>query len=107
MSKKIYVGNLTYTATEDDVRQLFEQFGEIMSVKIIMDNMTGRPKGFGFVEMSSNEDADKAISSLNGSAFMERTLNVSEARPQTARGKDAGKSRQGKTGGRRGSGGWR
>jgi RNA recognition motif-containing protein len=107
MSKKIYVGNLSYTATENDVRQMFEQFGEIMSVKIIMDNMTGRPKGFGFVEMSSDEDADKAISALNGNTFMDRTLNVSEARPQAARGRDAGKSRQGKTGGRRGSGGWR
>lgn len=107
MSKKIYVGNLSYTAGEDDVRKLFEQFGEILSVKIIMDNMTGRARGFGFVEMSSNEEADKAISSLNGSSFMERTINVSEARPQTGRGKDAGRSRQGRSGGRRGSDGWR
>ncbi len=107
MSKKIYVGNLSYTAREDDVRELFEKFGEIESVKIIMDNMTGRPKGFGFVEMTSNEEADKAIATLNGTAFMERTLNVSEARPQTGRGKDAGRARQGKPSGRRGSGGWR
>jgi RNA recognition motif-containing protein len=107
MSKKIYVGNLSYRASEDDVRQLFEKFGEIESVKIIMDNMTGRPKGFGFVEMSSNEDADKAVAELNGSEFMERTLNVSEARPQTARGRDAGRSGQGRSSGRRGSGGWR
>jgi RNA recognition motif-containing protein len=104
MTKKIYVGNLPYTATEDDVRQLFEKFGEIQSVKIIMDNMTGRPKGFGFVEMSSNEDATKAIEALNGTPFMERTLSVSEARPQTGRGKD---SRQGRYSGRKGSGGWR
>jgi cold-inducible RNA-binding protein len=107
MAKKIYVGNLSYTAREDDIRELFEKFGEIESVKIIMDNMTGRPKGFGFVEMTSNEEADKAIATLNGTAFMERTLNVSEARPQTARGKDAGRARQGKPSGRRGSGGWR
>jgi RNA recognition motif-containing protein len=107
MSKKIYVGNLSYTAHEEDVRRLFEQFGEIESVKIIMDNMTGRPKGFGFVEMSSNEEADKAISGLNGTAFMERTLSVSEARPQTGRGRDTGKSRQGRPSGGRGSGGWR
>ena len=101
MSKKIYVGNLSYRASEDDVRQLFEKFGEIESVKIIMDNMTGRPKGFGFVEMSSNEDADKAVAELNGSEFMERNLNVSEARPQTARGRDAGRSGQGRSSGRR------
>lgn len=107
MSKKIYVGNLTYTAREDDVRELFEKFGEIESVKLIMDNMTGRPKGFGFVEMTSDEEADKAIAALNGSAFMERTLNVSEARPQTGRGKDTGRSRTGQSSGRRGSGGWR
>lgn len=107
MSKKIYVGNLSYTAQEDDIRSLFEKYGEIESVKIIMDNMTGRPKGFGFVEMSSNADADKAISSLNGTAFMDRTLNVSEARPLTIRGRDAGKSRQNRSTGKRGSGGWR
>jgi len=104
MTKKIYVGNLPYTATEDDVRQLFEKFGEIQSVKMIMDTMTGRPKGFGFVEMSSNEDATKAIEALNGTPFMERTLSVSEARPQTVRGKD---NRQSRSSGRRGSGGWR
>jgi RNA recognition motif-containing protein len=107
MSKKIYVGNLSYAAGEDDVRQLFEKFGKIESVKIIMDTMTGRPKGFGFVEMNSDEEAGKAIATLNGTSFMERTLNVSEARPQTARGKDAGRSRTGQSSGRRGSGGWR
>lgn len=108
MSKKIYVGNLSYTAHEDDVRQLFEKFGEIQSVKIIMDNMTGRPKGFGFVEMSSNEEADKAISAINGTEFMERNLSVSEARPQTGRGRDAGKASQDdRSSGRRGSGDWR
>lgn len=104
MAKKIYVGNLPYSATEDDVRQLFEKFGEIQSVKMIMDSMTGRPKGFGFVEMSSDEDAAKAITALNGTPFMERNLSVSEARPQTGRGKD---SRQSRSTGRRGSGGWR
>jgi RNA recognition motif-containing protein len=107
MAKKIYVGNLSYAASEDDVRQLFEKFGEIESVKIIMDTMTGRPKGFGFVEMASDEEAGKAIATLNGTSFMERTLNVSEARPQTLRGKDSGRSRQGQPSGRRGSGGWR
>lgn len=104
MIKKIYVGNLPYTATEDDVRQLFEKFGEIQSVKMIMDSLTGRPKGFGFVEMSSNEEATKAIEALNGTPFMERTLSVSEARPPTGRGQD---SRQSRSSGRRGSGGWR
>ena len=107
MSKKIYVGNLSYAAREEDVSQLFEKFGQIESVKIIMDNMSGRPKGFGFVEMTSDEEAGKAITTLNGSTFMERTLIVSEARPHTVRGRDAGGSSTGQSSGRRGSGGWR
>lgn len=107
MTKKIYVGNLSYTAREDDVRQLFEQYGEIESVRIIVDNATGRPKGFGFVEMSSKEEADKAIAALNGTAFLERTLNVSEARPQASKPRDGGKTRQNWHGGKKGSSGWR
>jgi RNA recognition motif-containing protein len=85
MEKKIYVGNISFKATEDDIRELFSQVGEVESVKIITDAHTGQPKGFGFIEMSSKEDASKAISALNGKTFMERTLSVAEARPQQSR----------------------
>lgn len=85
MEKKIYVGNISFKATEDDVRELFLQVGEVESVKIITDAHTGQPKGFGFIEMSSEEDAKRAISELNGKTFMERTLSVAEARPQQPR----------------------
>jgi RNA recognition motif-containing protein len=85
MEKKIYVGNISFKATEDDIRELFSQVGEVESVKIITDAQTGQPKGFGFIEMSSEEDAKRAISALNGKTFMERTLSVAEARPQQPR----------------------
>ncbi len=85
MEKKLYVGNLSFQATEDDIRDLFAQHGEVVSVKIITDARTGSPKGFGFVEMATTEDAQKAISSLNGSTFMERSLTVDEAKPQQPR----------------------
>ena len=79
--KRIYVGNLPFTASEDDVRELFEEHGEVNTVDLIMDRQTGRPRGFGFVEMPS-EDADKAISTLNGSSMEGRPLTVNEARPR-------------------------
>jgi len=85
MAKKIYVGNLSFKATEDDLRELFAKFGNIESVKLITDNATGRSKGFGFITMTSDEEADKAIAALSSSAFMERTLTVSEARPEKPR----------------------
>jgi len=85
MGKKIYVGNIAFTATEADLRALFEKFGQVESVKLIIDSGTGRSKGFGFIDMAAEEDAQKAISALNGSAFQERTLTVSEARPQQPR----------------------
>ncbi len=96
MAKKLYVGNLSYQMTEDGLRDLFAAKGEVLSAKIITDAATGRSKGFGFVEMASDEDADKAITELNGTTVMERALNVSEARPQTDRG------RGGRPGGGRG-----
>lgn len=104
MAKKLYVGNLSYNITEDGIRDIFAPLGEVLSVKIITDAATGRSKGFGFVEMANDEDADKAISSLNGTTVMERAINVSEARPQTGRG---GKPSSGGRGGfdRGGSGG--
>jgi RNA recognition motif-containing protein len=87
MGSKVYVGNISFKATEDDIRELFSKVGEVESVKIITDAHTGQPKGFGFIEMSSEEDAKKAISTLNGQSFMERVLSVAEARPQQPREK--------------------
>lgn len=84
MSKKIYVGNLPYKADEESLKEAFSSFGEIMSVRIITDE-TGRSKGFGFVEMSSDEDATKAITALNGTDMLGRNIIVNEARPQTER----------------------
>jgi RNA recognition motif-containing protein len=85
MGKKLYVGSIPFNATEESLRDLFTSIGEVESVKIITDAETGRSKGFGFVEMSSPEDAKKAIEQLNGTKFMERSLTVNEARPQQPR----------------------
>lgn len=85
MAKKLYVGSISFDATEESLRDLFSSIGEVESVKIITDMHTGRSKGFGFVEMSSEEDAKKAIEQLNGSTFMERSIIVNEARPQQPR----------------------
>jgi len=79
--KKIYVGNLPFSASEDDVRQLFEQHGPVESVALIADRDTGRPRGFGFVEMD-DEPAGSAISALDGQDFGGRALRVNEARPR-------------------------
>lgn len=89
MSKKIYVGNLSYNVSEDAVKEAFAAIGEVLSVRLITDE-TGRMKGFGFVEMASDEDAAKAIASLNGTTFMGRNVIVNEARPQTERGRSGG-----------------
>ncbi|RJQ52795.1 MAG: RNA-binding protein [Nitrospiraceae bacterium] len=82
MAKKLYVGNISFRATEEDIQELFSKTGNVESVKLIIDMHTGQPKGFGFVEMASEEDARKAIDALNGTMFMERALTVNEARPQ-------------------------
>jgi RNA recognition motif-containing protein len=87
MGKKLYVGSISFEATEEDLRDLFSSIGEVESVKIITDMYSGRSKGFGFIEMSSEEDAKKAIEQLNSTTFMERTLIVNEARPQQKREK--------------------
>jgi RNA recognition motif-containing protein len=105
MAKKLYVGNLSYNVTEEALRDVFAPLGEVQSVKIITDAATGRSKGFGFVEMAQDEDADKAIATLNGTNVMDRALNVSEARPQTERGGRGG-SRPGGGGGRGGQRGF-
>ena len=85
MSKRLYVGNISFKATEDDVKDLFSQAGEVVSIKLIKDAATGRLRGFGFVEMASKEEAQKAISMLNGKPFMERNIVVNEAKPQERR----------------------
>lgn len=104
MNKKIYVGNIAFTATEDDIKGVFSKFGTVESVNIITDAHTGRSKGFGFVEMASTEDAKKAIESLNGSSFMERTLTIAEAKPQKPRERRSFEGRKGGYGGGRGHG---
>ena len=81
MSKKIYVGNLPYSATEDEVRGIFGEFGNVESVNLINDRETGRPRGFGFVEMADS-DADSAIQALDGKDMGGRPLRVNEARPR-------------------------
>lgn len=84
--KNIFVGNLSFGATEDAVRSMFEAYGTVERVSVVTDRDTGRAKGFGFVEMSSNSEADRAISELNGRELDGRALNVNEARPKTDRG---------------------
>jgi cold-inducible RNA-binding protein len=86
MNKKLYVGNLPYSATEAQVRALFEQAGEISDVALITDRETGRPKGFGFVEMATVEAAQEAIKRFNGYTLDNRNLTVNEARPREERG---------------------
>ena len=85
MSKKLYVGNLSFQTTEDELNGLFSQFGAVESVTIINDRDTGRSKGFGFVEMDSEESAKKAMEALNGKDFGGRNLVVNEARPREDR----------------------
>lgn len=84
MSKNIYVGNLPWSTTEDEVRDAFAPFGEVHSVKLINDRETGRPRGFGFVEMEA-QGADSAIDSLDGTDFGGRNIKVNEARPRQPR----------------------
>jgi RNA recognition motif-containing protein len=85
MGNKLYVGSLPYSTTEQQLAELFGQHGAVQSAKVIMDRYTGQSRGFGFVEMASDADAQKAIAALNGSQFGGRTLVVNEARPQEKR----------------------
>ena len=80
---KIYVGNLSYEVTEEDLRQEVVAFGEVTSVSVITDKDSGRPKGFGFVEMATKSEAEAAIAGLNGKTLKDRTVVVNEARPRT------------------------
>lgn len=104
MTKRIYVGNLSYQTTENDLTNLFEQAGAVESANIITDRDTGRSKGFGFVEMG-NEDADKAIAQFNGTELDGRTITVNEARPRPERSGGGGGGGRGGYGGGRGGGG--
>jgi RNA recognition motif-containing protein len=90
----IYVGSLSYNVTEEDLKQAFEDFGEVESVKIIKDMYSGRSKGFGFVEMPGNSEAQSAIDGLHGKELKGRTINVNKARPRS----------EGRRGGRGGGG---
>jgi RNA recognition motif-containing protein len=108
MTKKIFVGNLHYDASEDALREVFSEIGEVESVKIITDMASGRSKGFGFIEMSSEDDVEKAIERLNNTKFMDRTLIVNKAKPQTDRGRRGDRTSQRRSHSRgRGSGFWR
>lgn len=111
MGKKLYVGNLAYSTTEDDLRDTFTKVGEVASAKLIIDPTNGRSKGFGFVEMATEEDAQKAISTLNGTDLHGRTITVNEARPPRERGGGGGYGggggRDRRGGGGRDRGGWR
>ncbi len=101
----IYVGNLAYSVTEEDLRSAFGDFGEIASVNIIKDKFSGQSKGFGFVEMPSAEEARSAINELNGKEFKGRALSVNEARPRTEGGSSRGGGGRGFGGPMRGGGG--
>ncbi len=101
MAKKLYVGNLSYGTTETTLRDLFAQAGEVASATVITDRMSGRSKGFGFVEMATEESAQKAIADLNGHSLDGRQITVAEARPMQSR--EGGFGGGGGRGGPRGS----
>ena len=100
---RIYIGNLGYDVTEEELRQLFSAHGQVESVSMIRDRDTNRSKGFAFVEMPSSAEAEAAIQTLNEKEFHERTLTVNEARPREERGFGGGGSRPGTRGGSRGT----
>jgi RNA recognition motif-containing protein len=108
MGKKLYVGNLAYSITDGDLQQMFEPHGSVQSAQVIMDRDTGRSKGFGFVEMGSDAEAQAAIQALNGAEKDGRTLTVNEARPKTdGGGRGGGRGGPGGGGGRGYGGGGR
>lgn len=112
--KNIYVGNLDFKVTEDELRQAFGAYGQVDNVTILKDRDTGQPRGFGFVEMANDEEAERAIQGMNGAQLGSRALNVNEARPREARGGGFGGrggfdrgGRGGARSGGRGGGGFR
>jgi RNA recognition motif-containing protein len=105
MGRKIYVGNLSYNVTSSDLEQLFTAHGQVQSAEVISDRATGRSKGFGFVEMGSDEEAQAAIAALNGTEHDGRNLTVNEAKPKEDRPRGGGGGYGGGGGGRGGYGG--
>ena len=104
MSMKLYIGNLNFKTTGEDLQELFGEVGTVESASVVMDRETGRSRGFGFVEMSSSEEGQKAIEQFNGKEFGGRNLSVNEARPREDRGGSGG-GRGGYGSGNRGGGG--
>ena len=94
MSKKLYVGNLNFRATADEIRQLFATYGEVQDVSIVTDRYSGRSRGFAFVEMSADDAANKAREALNGKPFQDRNLTVDWARPEGQGGSGGGGGRR-------------
>jgi cold-inducible RNA-binding protein len=107
MSMKLYVGNLSFQTSSEDLQQLFAQAGTVESASVVEDRDTGRSRGFGFVEMASKEDGEKAIQQFNGTDLNGRNLTVNEARPREDRGNRGGGGGRGGYGGNRGGGGGR
>ena len=105
MGNRLYVGNLPFSATDDSLKEMFGQAGQVESARIITDRDTGRSKGFGFVEMSSEAEASDAIKKFNGTELDGRALTVNEARPMTPREGGGGGGGGGGRGGNRGGGG--
>src|SRR5690349_2282894 len=105
MGTKLYVGNLSYDVTENDLQDLFAQAGSVTTVNLMQDRATGRPRGFGFVEMASEADTAKAITMFNGKEFKGRPLTVNEARPREERSGGGGGGGGGYRGGGGGGGG--
>ena len=107
MAMKLYVGNLSFHTTSEDLQQLFSQAGTVESASVVEDRDTGRSRGFGFVEMASKEEGEKAIEQFNGTDLAGRNLTVNEARPREDRGGRGGGGGRGGYGGNRGGGGGR
>jgi cold-inducible RNA-binding protein len=105
MAMKLYVGNLSFQTTSEDLQQLFAQAGAVESATVVEDRDTGRSRGFGFVEMASKEEGEKAIEQFNGTDMNGRNLTVNEARPREDRGNRGGGGGRGGFGGNRGGGG--
>lgn len=106
MAKNIYVGNLPYTTTGDDLVELFQAYGTVTSGQVIIDKFSGRSRGFGFVEMANDDEAQTAIDALNGQPYGGRPLTVNEARPREERGGGGGRGGYGGGGGGYGGGGY-
>ena len=100
MNNKLYVGGLPYSVTDGQLQQMFSAHGTVESARVITDKFTGQSRGFGFVEMSSGSEAQAAISSLNGTQYEGRRLDVNEAKPQANRNENADSGRNNRTGGR-------